>query len=369
MLHRVSASALVALAMLMTVDASGAQPQRTFVASYGNDANPCSITLPCRGFAAAVAQTISGGEVIVLDSAGYGSVTVTQSVSLISPPGVYAGISAFTGDDGVIVAAGASDRVTLRGLSISGQGGMHGIIVDSGGEVHVENCIVANMTGNGIFILVTRDTRIQIRHTLVRSNGGVGLWVTGGGTPVVQVVDSEFSLNGRGVGVPPTPGIVTSSGTFNAQRIVVNANGTWGVIVAGDTGSSVLATIADSLISANGSGGVGAATAPSGGTTRVAVVRSTISGNGGDGLTTHGASSGMEIGLSVSDSTMTENAGAGVAAQDPTANALVTRSTIARNGVDLAVSFGATMRTSGNNTLTGRGAADISGTLTPNPPQ
>jgi hypothetical protein len=55
--------------------------QRTFVASNGTDANSCSITAPCRSFAAAVAQTLAGGEVIVQDSAGYGPVTVAQSVS------------------------------------------------------------------------------------------------------------------------------------------------------------------------------------------------------------------------------------------------------------------------------------------------
>src|ERR1700704_3412714 len=100
-----------ALSAIVTQDAAAAA-QRTFVASNGSDANTCSIAMPCRSFAAAILQTISGGEVIVLNSAGDGSVTVAQSVSIISPPGVYAGVSAFAGDNGVIVVAGASDRVT-----------------------------------------------------------------------------------------------------------------------------------------------------------------------------------------------------------------------------------------------------------------
>jgi hypothetical protein len=67
---------------------ANATAQRTFVASTGNDANNafnCSIVKPCRGFAAAVGVTASGGEVIVLDSAGYGAVMITQSVSIIAP--------------------------------------------------------------------------------------------------------------------------------------------------------------------------------------------------------------------------------------------------------------------------------------------
>ena len=82
----------LALFILTSTDAA-ATAQRTFVASSGNDANVCSLTLPCRGFAAAVAQTTAGGEVIVLDSGGYGPVTITQSVSLIAPAGVYGGIT------------------------------------------------------------------------------------------------------------------------------------------------------------------------------------------------------------------------------------------------------------------------------------
>jgi len=41
--------------------------------------------------------------VIVLDSAGYGVVTITQSVSIIASTEVYAGISVFSSDDGVTV--------------------------------------------------------------------------------------------------------------------------------------------------------------------------------------------------------------------------------------------------------------------------
>src|SRR6266571_7551654 len=78
------------------VHKAAALAQRTFVsAASGNDANPCTRTAPCRNFQAAIAQTASGGEVIVLDSGGYGTVTINQSVSLIAPPGIYAGISVF----------------------------------------------------------------------------------------------------------------------------------------------------------------------------------------------------------------------------------------------------------------------------------
>ena len=80
--------------------------QRHFVASYGV-ANPaCSIGAPCRQFAEAMAVVNPTGELIVLDSAGYGPVTITKSVSIIAPPGVYAGVSVFSGDGITVNGAG-----------------------------------------------------------------------------------------------------------------------------------------------------------------------------------------------------------------------------------------------------------------------
>ena len=68
----------------------------------------CSLTAPCRGFAAALVQTNPGGEIVVLDSAGYGPVTITKAVSIVVPPGIYAGVSVtVAGTDGIVVSAGA----------------------------------------------------------------------------------------------------------------------------------------------------------------------------------------------------------------------------------------------------------------------
>jgi hypothetical protein len=72
MLHRILTLAFAFVVTLLTPAAASATIQRTFVASTGNDANPCTLAQPCRGFARAVSQTSPSGEVIVLDSAGYG---------------------------------------------------------------------------------------------------------------------------------------------------------------------------------------------------------------------------------------------------------------------------------------------------------
>ena len=60
-----------------------------------------------RIFTAAEAQTARGGSVVVLDSPGYGPMTIGQSISLIAPPGVYAGIT-IPGWNGIIITGTAA---------------------------------------------------------------------------------------------------------------------------------------------------------------------------------------------------------------------------------------------------------------------
>jgi hypothetical protein len=130
---------IAVLLMMLAFASASPAAQRTFVASTGLDANPCSISAPCRSFCAAVAHTDINGEIIVLDSAGYGAVTITKSVSIIAPPGVYAGISVFSGN-GVTIDS-PSAKVVLRGLSINGQGGNVGIFVRAASAVSIERVV------------------------------------------------------------------------------------------------------------------------------------------------------------------------------------------------------------------------------------
>ena len=90
--------AIGSLLLAVSFDARAVGVQRTFVAANGSDAHPCSLAQPCRSFAAAIANTDPNGEIIVFDSAGYGVVAITKSVTIAAPPGVYAGITVFSGD-------------------------------------------------------------------------------------------------------------------------------------------------------------------------------------------------------------------------------------------------------------------------------
>jgi hypothetical protein len=327
--------------------------QRTFVSTGGINNPACSLTAPCRDFAAAITATSAGGEVIVLDSGGFGPVTITQSVSIIAPSGIYAGVSVFTGD-GVTIAAGATDKVVLRGLTINGQGGDTGLVLSSAAEVHIEHCTVTNMQ-TGIF--AADVAKIFILGTTVRSNGsagGVGLISGVVGTPEVHVTDSQFSRNSWGIRI--------SAGIFVATRIVVESSVYNGISVAGD--KSINVTIVESVLSGNGGIGAYAGSYP-GKSVQVAFVRSTSTRNAYGGLEMVGA--GGPALLIATDSSVVDN-NVGIIGDGANAMVIVTDSTIAGSvGADLVQMNSAIMLTSGNNTLSGRGAADISGTLTPNP--
>jgi hypothetical protein len=343
---------------LLAASLSHAASQRTFVSTLGVNNPSCFINAPCRDFASAIAATSPNGEIVVLDSGGYGSVPIAQSVSIIAPPGVYAGISVFAGD-GVTIAAGPTGKVTLRGLTINGQGGSRGIVVTSAGEVHIEQCIVANMNADGIRI--DGGARVQVLSSLVRSNGQNGLNVAAG-TPDVRVIDSQFSRNA-------SHGIWVAAGTLDAERIAADQNGFNGVRVQPASTSPVTVTLSDSAFTGNTLTGAVAIPNLAGATARLAIVRSTSAGNGGGGFGTNTFDSGTAF-LTVSDSAAVENNGNGVIVSGTNATGIVGGSTIARNtGPDFDQGGGAlnVLRSSGNNTLTGRGVADVNGTITPNP--
>jgi len=211
MIRRTFTATAVALALSFLSTVAMATAQRTFVASYGNDANVCSLTLPCRGFAAAVAQTMSDGEVVVLDSAGYGPVVLTQSVSIIAPAGVYAGITVASSQVGVTLGGGT--KVVLRGLSISSMGtGNLGIQSWFGGtDLSVENCVVSGFMSNRA-ISIQSPSKVRIADTIVRDNAW-GIEVGFGS--VVNIIRSQVLKN-------MFMGILISGGTMGTTSVYID---------------------------------------------------------------------------------------------------------------------------------------------------
>jgi hypothetical protein len=65
--------AAASLAALVTIAGQAqAQLSRVFVSGHGEDTNPCNLAAPCRTFQHAHDTVAAGGEIAVLDTAGYG---------------------------------------------------------------------------------------------------------------------------------------------------------------------------------------------------------------------------------------------------------------------------------------------------------
>lgn len=123
---------------------------RTFVASTGTDSGGCSRAAPCRSFAYAATQTSAGGELAVLDTAGYGALTITQAISIVNSSGTIASIAVPANQNGITISAGEFDNVVLRGLTFEGSNaGANGIVFNSGGGLTVRDCTLQNFVGVG----------------------------------------------------------------------------------------------------------------------------------------------------------------------------------------------------------------------------
>ena len=194
MLRRLMTLPLFALVLsLLSTAACAVAPQRTFVASNGVDSNPCSLASPCRGFQAAINAVAAGGEVVAIDTAGYGTMEIHKSVTVIVPSGVHAGLSPTTGiplpgypgQTGVVlIDIQNTDVVILRGLNINQQGAVTGgieWISTQGGTVFVENVVVNGFPKEGLYVQAPAATLI-VKDSIFRNNGtGIYGAIAGGG--------------------------------------------------------------------------------------------------------------------------------------------------------------------------------------------
>ena len=304
--------------------------QRTHVsAAFGSDANTatnCAAAAPCRFFTAAMSVTDPNGEVIVLDSGGYGAVTITQSVALIAPTGVYAGISVFPGADGVTIAT-AGVNVVLRGLTINGQGGNNGINMTAGNSLTIENCVISNLGQYGI--LVNAATNVNITDTIVRRNFSSGITLQNGVKATIT-------------------------------RAVVSGNANLGIYLYGNTPNTSTADIADSTVDGN-SFGIYATSADSTAVVKLSVRDSRIVRNFNYGLTAHSIS-GAAVGLTASNNMVSNNA-TGLVAFNPGAKVISTGNTVTGNPNAGFYNFNGVLESAGNNTVRDNGSGNV-GTIT-----
>jgi parallel beta helix pectate lyase-like protein len=341
-----------AFSILLSVPAVAAQ--RTFVSSKGLDTNACSLVAPCRSFAQALTVTDANGEIIVIDSAGYGSVTIDRSVSLIAAPGIYAGVSVFPGTNGVDIATPLV-KVVLRGLAINGQGGNIGINFTNGAELHIENCVVSNMGSDGID-LSAAGSHVFIEDTIVRNNGQSGIGFLGTVTAHLDRVRSEGNGD-DGVSV-----LTGSRVSINDSELV--SNGVNGLFAESLDASLTRVAISNSTISGNTLDGIQNFGGIAGSRVETSAIRNTISKNTGNGAFASG--SGVSI-ITATDNLVTGNGAIGLVADGLGASIVSSGNTVTKNGqFGLSQVAPAVFQTRSDNMVSGNngGGGQTSGVIT-----
>ncbi len=270
------------IASILIVGATGmflassvlAQATRTWVSGVGDDVNPCSRTAPCKTFAGAISKTAASGEINALDPGGYGAVTITKAITINGGPGI-AGVLV-SGTNGIIVNAGATDVVILKGLEIDGLGtSLSGINFLAGGALHVEDCLIYGFTQGVSFAPSgTATSDLFVSRSSIRANGSSGIDVVPGGSAIAFAALDDVRLENNNRGLRATDGA-----TVMVTRSVSSGNLYNGFVIQ-STSRAVTLTLDSSVSSGNGGTGV-----YSGGAMATArVTNSTITDNGVQGL-------------------------------------------------------------------------------------
>jgi hypothetical protein len=270
---KLGSSAIIALLLALGPNtAVQAQPARVFVAAQGSDGNPCTFALPCRTFQHAHSVVAAGGEIDVLDPAGYGALNITKSISIQGHG--FAGLAVPSGA-GITINAGAADKVNLRGLLLDGIGtGGDGIAFNSGAILHVQESLIRNFSGNGINFAA--NATLSVSSILVADNALSGILVSPTGSVAVVAaldhVDLDNNLNGLRVFGSDSTGTIT----VTVGNSVVRKNQFQGIASLSNFGATTLVTVRDCTIASNGGVGLQANGSP---VATLRMTRTTIAGN------------------------------------------------------------------------------------------
>lgn len=271
---------------------SAQETTRAWVSGTGTDQPApagvsCTRAQPCQTFAFAISQTAIGGEINCRDAGGYGTVTITRSVT-IDCAGTTATILA-ANSTGVVI-DGVGVKVVLRGISINGghssSQGVHGVSFVQGASLTIVDSFIMNFTDE---------------------NQGNGISFTPRTNAEMHVVNTVIANNRRGIYASPT-GIGSANVTLDRVTVADSIADGLRVSTPSRSGAGAYIVANDSTFSGNGTGV--AAVAPAGGNYSVVkLFGSTITSNSGVGVLADGAL----VRTDVKDTEITNN-GTGVSA-------------------------------------------------------
>jgi hypothetical protein len=244
------------LAFCAMTSAAQAQATRTWVSGVGDDANPCSRTAPCKTFPGAYSRTAVGGEIDALDPGGFGTVTISKSLTIDGGGAGLASILA-SSTNAVVINGGASDVITLRNIQIQGIRnssfpGLTGIVFNSGLVLNLEHVVIENFQTGAINFQPTVRAFMHIVDCNISNSGGDGIIITtaasGGGNNGVDIKRTSI-IDSGGNGVR-----VTSNSRVSLSEVVISHSGSDGLLVNG--GSPTVVGVDYSTIQSNSGNGI-----------------------------------------------------------------------------------------------------------------
>lgn len=225
-----------------------AQATRTWVSGVGDDVNPCSRTAPCKTWAGAISKTATGGEINALDAGGFGTVTITKSITIDGGESMASILAA--GTNGINVNS-ATAVVKLRNLSINGAGtGIHGINVANVALLSVDHVEVFGFTNTGIQFNPNGPAELFLTDSnFFRALGSVGGGIVvnpgGAGQATVTIDGVRSQANTFGLRVESRSSVTVRNSVFSG-----NVND--GVVAAPAASNNGFVTLDNCLISSNG---------------------------------------------------------------------------------------------------------------------
>jgi hypothetical protein len=216
-----------------------------------------------------------------VDAVDVGPTFIGKSIT-IDGRGVFVGIES-GGVDSLMISAGASDVVVLRGLNFEGRGGgTSGIKFNSGKALYIEDCTIDGFGIFGVDFEPSGASELFVQDSVVRNNGigatGGGVFIKGSVTGVKASLDRvRLERNVFGLKVMDLASVVVSNS-------VSSDNGFSGFTAVSSTSSPSLAI--ESSVSSNNATG----TISSGPSSTVRLSNVTVIGNQTGLLTGSGGS-------------------------------------------------------------------------------
>ena len=247
---------LLTVVMALALGAQ-AQATRTWVSGVGDDVNPCSRTAPCKTWAGAISKTAAGGEINALDPGGYGTLTITKSLTVDGTNGQgfgstlnSGGINGFVINDS-LTATPNTIKVVLRNISINGAGttaGLNGVRFLSGKELTLENVFIQNQSNRGVDIQRSVGAPlaiVNVVNTTVQNCGAAAIAANAasGGPVRVSITNSRMMNSASGI-------FAGENSQVTVDNSLISHNTTAGV----DAGSTGVVNVDNTTVTDNATG-------------------------------------------------------------------------------------------------------------------